>query len=82
MPTNDSVHTPGADINALRKENKRLSSLLQRLQFDYDSLLVGFKHSEEMLEKNLHKLEKQNFYNRLLLENTPLIILVLDKDLN
>ena len=82
MSKNDFVHNSDEELTALRKENKKLNSLLERLQFDYDSLFVGFKNSEEMLEKNLHKLEKQIFYNRLLLENTPLIILVLDKNLN
>ena len=82
MLTNKFAHNSEADLTELQQENKRLNSLLQRLQFDYDSLLFGFKHSEEMLEKNLYKLEKQIFYNRLLLENTPLIILVLDKNLN
>ncbi len=68
-------------VEALRKENASLQLQIKRLKFDYDNIAVGFKQAERVRDKNAKEKELQDLYNRLLLENCPEIIMVLDNGL-
>ncbi len=54
---------------------------LKRLQFNYDALSTLSHQTELVRDKNQREKDLQYLYNRLLLENCPDLILVLDEDL-
>jgi len=79
--TSQSERTPERALEDLRKENSRLKNELERLQFDYQSLKVGFRHTEGMREKDEQEIAQQDFFEELLLKNFPANILVMDTSL-
>ena len=81
MPKKTVLTAADNEQTSLRKENIKLRNQLARLTFDYETLLMGLKHSERMRSKGMHKLTQQSFYTGLFLENSPELILLLDKDL-
>lgn len=81
MSLKDIIYSENQDIESLKKENIKLRKMLERIEFDYECLLVGFRHYERRSEINSRTLAQKNFYNDLLLENCPEQILILDKKL-
>ena len=65
----------------LQRENQLLAKKLRRLQFEYDNLQISFKQSERMRKKHEQERDTQDTYNRLLLANSPEIIILLNNDL-
>ncbi len=72
-------------IYSLEEALKALASTerqLKRLQFNYDALSTLFHQTELVRDKNQREKDLQYLYNRLLLENCPDLILVLDEGLS
>ena len=78
LPSSASL---SSQIETLKREKAILSKKLRRLEFDYDNLVAGFRQAEWMRDKNARDMDVHDTYNRLLLENCPEIIMVLDVDL-
>ncbi|MDR0657155.1 MAG: response regulator [Treponema sp.] len=63
------------------KEYRRLSRQYKKLERDYRALELMHEQSERMRDANEAEKELANFYNRLLLENTPGITFMLNLDM-
>jgi PAS domain S-box-containing protein len=64
------------------KELARLSRQYKKLERDYRALSIMHEQTERMRDTNEAAKELSNFYNRLLLKNTPGITFMLDLNMN
>ncbi len=69
------------EIERLKRENAALQRQLRRLTFDYNNMAAGLNEAEKLREQSAQARDLQDAYNRLLLENCPELILVLDSSL-
>jgi PAS domain S-box-containing protein len=65
----------------LEKEYHQLTRQLKKLERDYRALSVMHEQTERLRNANEAAKELSNFYNRLLLKNTPAITFMLDLEL-
>jgi PAS domain S-box-containing protein len=66
---------------SLDKEYTRLERQYRKLERDYRALAIMHEQSQRLNEANNAARETANFYNNLLLKNTPGIIFMLDEQL-
>jgi PAS domain S-box-containing protein len=67
--------------DSLEKEYHQLTRQFKKLERDYRALSVMHEQSERLRNANEAAKELSNFYNRLLLKNTPAITFMLDLEL-
>ncbi|MDR1396524.1 MAG: response regulator [Desulfarculales bacterium] len=82
LSDNDRKSPANPDPAGRDRENQLLNKKLKRLQFEYDNLKSSYEYSEKMRLKHEKERDKQDTYNRLFLENSPDIIILLDGQLN
>ncbi|MDR3176101.1 MAG: response regulator [Desulfovibrio sp.] len=66
----------------LTKEYSNLTRLYKKLERDYRALTLMHEQTERLRDANEAAKDQSNFYTRLLLENTPCIIFMLDLKMN
>jgi signal transduction histidine kinase/DNA-binding response OmpR family regulator len=70
-----------AEIREIVSERNVMRRKLNKLERNYAQLASMFEHSEHLRNFNEKELSTQFFYNRLLLETSPIPMFVLDREL-
>ncbi|MDR1914986.1 MAG: response regulator [Synergistaceae bacterium] len=70
-----------SEIDAIISESNRNRRKLEKLERSYAQLSLMYENSEQLRIFNEKELALQFLYNRLLLETSPILIFVLDRDL-
>ena len=68
-------------IARLERENKRLTRLVHRQEFDLKNLQTTFRQAEMKWRRSNKEKELQDVYTKLFLENCPAVIMVFDASL-
>ena len=68
-------------LAAIRLELKKNQRLIRKLEHDRESINSMYENAINLRDSAAREKDKQNMYNRLLLEAFPSILFVLDKDL-
>ncbi|MDR1686548.1 MAG: response regulator [Desulfovibrio sp.] len=69
---------PESEID-LQKQYARMERAYKKLERDYQALAVMHEQAERLRDANEAAKELSNFYNRLLLKNTPAVAFMLDR---
>ncbi|MDR1966723.1 MAG: response regulator [Synergistaceae bacterium] len=70
-----------SEIKEIISEYNKNRRKLNKLERGYAQLVTMYEHSEHLRSFNEKELSVQYLYNRLLLETSPILIFVLDRDL-
>ena len=77
----DNEKTLSDRLNAALGECRKMKRRNNKIERAYDQLALMYEHSERLRDYNEKESALQTLYNRLLLETSPVMIFVLDKDL-
>jgi signal transduction histidine kinase/CheY-like chemotaxis protein len=80
--TDENKKYSDSEIKAIISESNKNRRKLEKLERSFAQLSLMYENSEHLRSFNEKELSLQFLYNRLLLETSPILIFILDRELN